>query len=336
MGRILLTLYFVLSSFTFCEAKTLTVFFIDVEGGQATLVVSPSGESLLVDTGWPGFQGRDAERIVAAARQAGIKRIDYLLVTHYHMDHVGGVPQLAERISIGTFIDHGASVDSGKQADELMAAYDKVQSKGRHMLAQPGEKIPIAGLEVEVVAAAGRGITAPLEGAGQSNPLCTDTKPLDEDKSENAQSVGILLTYGKFRMIDLGDLTWNKELELACPANRLGQVDLYLSTHHGSSLSGPAAMVHALHPRVAVMNNGARKGGDAPAWQIIHSSPGLENIWQLHYAIEGGEKNNTSEPFIANLDERCKGYAVNLTAEADGSFSVTNTRNGFSKRYNAR
>ena len=334
MGRRLLTFSLLFSSFTFCEAKTLKVFFIDVEGGQATLVLSPSGESMLVDTGWPGFNGRDAERIMAAARQAGIQRIDYLLVTHYHMDHVGGVPQLAERIPIGTFIDHGADVESGKQADELTAAYNKVRSKGRQMLAKPGEKIPIAGLDVQVVEAAGRAITAPLEGAGQPNPLCADTKPRDEDRSENAQSVGILIRHGKFRMIDLGDLTWNKELELACPVNRLGQVDVYLSTHHGSSLSGPAAIVQALQPRVAIMNNGAHKGGESSAWQIIQSSPGRADTWQLHYAVDAGKSNNTPDDFIANPEEDCRGYAIELRAEEDGSFIVTNTRSGFSKRYN--
>lgn len=333
MGRILLTSSLLFFSFTFCEAKTLKVFFIDVEGGQATLVVSPSGESMLVDTGWPGFNGRDAERIMAAARKAGIQRIDYLLVTHYHMDHVGGVPQLAERIPIGTFIDHGADVESGKQADELTAAYNKVRSKGRQMLAKPGEKIPIAGLDVQVVAAAGHAITVPLEGAGQPNPLCADTKPRDEDKSENSQSVGILIRHGKFRMIDLGDLTWNKELELACPVNRVGQVDVYLSTHHGSSLSGPAAVVQALQPRVAIMNNGAQKGGSPEAWSIIEKSPGLEDLWQLHFSQAGGPEHNVDGKFIANPGDPDEGFSIDVLANPDGSFSVTNTRTGFAKNY---
>ncbi|MGA2628997.1 MAG: MBL fold metallo-hydrolase [Terriglobia bacterium] len=336
MRRALLSICFLLSCLGIARGKALHVYFVDAEGGQATLIVAPSGESLLIDTGWPDFEGRDAKRIVAAARAAGVKRLDYVLVTHYHMDHVGGVPQLAEKIPVGTFIDHGPSVESGEREEALLAAYRPVLAKARHLVVKPGDRIPVAGIEVEVLAAAGHTLSSPLPGAGGPNPLCPEVQPKEEDKSENAQSVGILLTFGKFRMIDLGDLTWNKELELACPANRLGQVDLYMSTHHGSSLSGPAAMVHALHPRVAVMNNGARKGGDASAWQIIHSSPGLEDIWQLHCAVEAGEKNNTSEPFIANLDEQCKGYAVNLIAEADGSFSVTNTRNGFSRRYNPR
>jgi hypothetical protein len=148
--------------------------------------------------------------------------------------------------------------------------------------------------------------------------------------------VGILIRYGKFCMIDLGDLTWNKELELACPVNRVGQVDVYLVTHHGLALSGPAAIVHALRPRVAIMNNGARKGGAPEAWQAVRTSPGLEDIWQLHYAVETGKQNNAPEQFIANLDEQCQGFAIKLAADANGSFAVTNARNGFKKRYNPR
>jgi len=336
MHRTLLSFCVFLFCCVFCQAKSLEVFFVDVEGGQATLIVAPSGESLLVDAGWPGFGGRDADRIAAAAREAGVRRIDYLLVTHYHRDHVGGVPALAEKIPIGTFIDHGPSVETGQRADDLMAAYLRVRAKGRHQVVKPGDKIPLEGLEIDVLAAAGSLIDSPLAGAGQPNPLCAETQPKSEDKGENAQSVGILVRYGKFRMINLADLTWNKELELVCPANRAGEVDVYLTTHHGLALSGPAAIVHALRPRVAIMNNGARKGGAPSAWRIIRDSPGLEDIWQLHYTLEAGEENNASEQFIANMDEGCQGFAIKLVAEADGAFTVTNTRNGFSRRYGSR
>jgi beta-lactamase superfamily II metal-dependent hydrolase len=312
-------------------AKTLDVYFIDVEGGQATLVVAPSGESLLVDTGWPGFNGRDAERILAAAKLAGVKRIDYLLVTHYHLDHVGGVPQLAARIPIRTFLDHGASVESGKEADELFRAYERVRDKGKHLVVKPGDRIPIQGIEVEVLTAAGNEISKPLPGAGAPNPLCASSKPREVDPSENARSIGVLITFGKFRMIDLADLTWNKELELACPNNKLGTVDVYLSTHHGMNLSGAPAIVQALRPRVAIMNNGARKGGSPEAWQAIHSSPGLEDFWQLHYAAAGGKENNAPEPFIANLEEQ--GSWLKLSAESNGQFAVTNSRTGKTKTY---
>ena len=333
------------------------MYFIDVEGGQATLFVSPSGESLLVDTGWPvvgggnagiawllfltcwpstGWPvagGRDADRIVSAAQLAGVKQIDYLVVTHYHTGPRGGVPQLAARIPIRTFVDHGPSVESGPQADQLVSAYRSVRDKARHLRAKPGDLIPIQGINVQVLTAAGNLISKPLPGAGAPNPLCAGVKRKDDDPSENAQSIGLLITYGKFRMIDLGDLTWNKELGLACPDNRIGTVDVYLSTHHGLDLSGAPPLVHALHPLVAIMNNGAKKGGAPEAWQTMHSSPGLEDIWQLHYALEAGKANNAPEAFIANLEENCRGNWIKLSAEPDGQFTVTNGRNGKTKAY---
>jgi beta-lactamase superfamily II metal-dependent hydrolase len=314
-------------------ARTLQVYFIDVEGGQATLFVSPSGETMVVDTGFPDIGGRDADRIVSAAKLAGVKQIDYLVVTHYHGDHVGGVPQLAARMPIRTFVDHGPSVESGPEADQLFSAYQSVRDKGRHLLAKPGDLIPIRGITVQVLTAAGNEISKPLPGAGAPNPLCAGVKRKDNDPSENAQSVGMLITYGKFRMIDLGDLTWNKELGLACPDNKIGTVDVYLSTHHGLSLSGTPPLVHALHPLVAIMNNGARKGGEPEAWQTMRTSPGLEDIWQLHYTLEAGKANNAPEPFIANLEEHCQGNWIKLSAGPDGQFTVTNGRNGKTKAY---
>jgi beta-lactamase superfamily II metal-dependent hydrolase len=313
--------------------QRLQVYFVDVEGGQATLFVSPSGESLLVDTGWPDAGGRDADRIVSAAKLAGVKQIDFLVITHYHLDHVGGVPQLAARIPIRTFVDHGPSVESGPQADQLVAAYRSVRDQGKHLLAKPGDLIPIRGIEVQVLTAAGNEISRPLPGAGAPNPLCAGAKRKSSDPSENAQSVGLLITYGKFRMIDLGDLTWNKELGLACPNNKIGTIDVYLSTHHGLDLSGAPALVHALHPMVAIMDNGAKKGGSPEAWQTVRSSPGLEDIWQLHYALQAGKANNAPEAFIANLEENCKGSWIELSAEPDGEFTVTNGRNGMTKAY---
>jgi beta-lactamase superfamily II metal-dependent hydrolase len=314
-------------------ALTMEVYFIDVEGGQATLFISPSGESMLVDTGFPDLGGRDANRIVSAAKLAGVKRIDYLVVTHYHADHVGGVPQLAAQIPIRTFVDHGMSVESTAEATQLFLAYLSVRDKAKHLLAQPGEWIPIQGINVQVLTAAGNEISKPLPGAGAPNRLCAGVKRKAKDPSENAQSVGMLITYGKFRMIDLGDLTWNRELRLACPNNLIGTVDVYLSTHHGLSLSGAPPLVQALHPLVAIMNNGARKGGEPEAWQTIRNSPGLQDIWQLHYALEAGKANNAPAAFIANLDEHCQGNWIRLSAEPDGRFTVTNGRNGMTKAY---
>jgi len=316
-------------------AKTLDVYFIDVEGGQATLIVSPSGQSMLVDAGWPGLNGRDPDRIAAAAKMAGLKQIDYFVATHYHTDHVGGVPEVANRIPIRTFVDHGPSVESGKNPDALFAAYQEARVKAKHLLVKAGDTIPFKGVNVTVLTAAGDKISSPLKntGAGQANGLCAATQLRGEDKSENARSVGTLLTFGKFRMINLGDLTWNKEYELVCPNNAVGTVDVYLTTHHGMNMSGPEAIVHALRPRVAVMNNGARKGGTPEAWKAIRSSPGLEDIWQLHFAVAGGKETNAADTFIANTDEACEGKWIKLSAQPDGTFTVTNSRNGHSKTY---
>jgi hypothetical protein len=186
-----------------------------------------------------------------------------------------------------------------------------------------------------VLTANGNEIAAPLEGAGQPNQLCSSFQPRSDDKSENARSLGTLITFGKFRMIDLGDLTWNKEHDLVCPTNKVGAVDVYLTTHHGMNISGPPAIVQALHPKVAIMNNGARKGGTAEAWQVIHNSPGLEDIWQVHYAIAGGKDNNAPDSFIANIDENCEGKYIKLSVMPDGTFTVTNSRNNYTKTYKA-
>jgi beta-lactamase superfamily II metal-dependent hydrolase len=314
-------------------AQKMEVYFIDVEGGQATLFVSPLGETMLEDAGWPDAGGRDADRIVSAAKLAGVKQIDYLVVTHYHADHVGGVPQLADRIPIRTFVDHGPSVEGSMEADQLYSAYLTVRDKANHILAKPGDWIPIQGINVLVLTAAGNEISEPLARPFATNPLCARVKRKASDSSENAQSVGMLITYGNFRMIDLGDLTWDKELGLACPDNKIGTVDVYLSTHHGLNLSGAPPLVHALHPLVAIMNNGAKKGGEPEAWQTIRTSPGLEDIWQLHYALEAGKANNAPEAFIANLEEHCQGNWIRLSAEPDGQFTVTNSRNGMTKAY---
>jgi beta-lactamase superfamily II metal-dependent hydrolase len=317
--------------------KTLDIYFIDVEGGQSTLFVSPSGQSLLIDTGWPGNNGRDADRIVAVARQAGLKKIDYLLITHFHVDHAGGVPQLVQKFPIGTFIDHGESVEKDKDGNALYQAYVEARGTHTHMLAKPGDRIPIKGVEVQVLSAAGDEITKSLPEAGQKNSLCGSDAQRPVDETENARSIGTLWTFGKFRALDLGDLTWNKEMELVCPDNRVGKVDLYIVTHHGMNMSGSATAVHAFSPRVAIMDNGAHKGGTAEAYQVIKSSPGLEDIWQLHYAMAGGDANNAPEKFLANVGEKPdNGYGIKVSARPDGSFTVTNLRNGFSKDYPAK
>ncbi len=200
-------------------AKNLEIYFIDVEGGQATLIVAPSGESMLVDAGWAGFGARDAQRIISAAKSAHVKKIDYVLITHFHADHAGGAANLAERIPIGTFVDHGSNVETTKSASELDAAYAKAIANSKRMIAKPGDKIPLKGVDVEVVTSNGDHIQTPLPGAGQPNAACSGVEKKANDASENARSLGFVLTYGSFKFVDLGDLTWNKELELVCPNN---------------------------------------------------------------------------------------------------------------------
>jgi competence protein ComEC len=317
--------------------KTLDFYFIDVEGGQSTLIVTPSGQSMLIDTGWPGAGGRDADRIVAAAKSAGVSKIDYLLITHFHVDHAGGVPQLAAKIPIGTFIDHGISVEHGRDEDALYRAYVEARGTSPQMVAKPGDTIPLNGVSVKVLTANGEEIATPAAGGGEKNPLCGSEAKREVDTGENARSVGTLWTFGKFRALDLGDLTWNKELELVCPVNKVGKVDVYVVTHHGMNLSGSATAVHAFAPRVAIMDNGARKGGTVEAYQAIKSSPGLEDIWQLHHAVAGGTENNAADQFVANVQEKPDaGAGIKLSVRPDGFYTVTNLATGFKKEYQAR
>ncbi len=342
--------------------KTLDIYLIDVEGGQSTLFVSPSGESLLVDAGSAGE--RDAGRIVATAKQAGLTQLDYLVVTHYDGDHVGGVKDVSDRLPIRTFIDHGPRVSPAGAApptpqqqtnfDRVDAAYAEARATGRHVEVKAGDKVPIQGLDVQIVSSGGQVITTPVAGAGASNPLCRDFVSHPLDTSENINSVGMVISaFGRFRMLDLGDLTWNTEHDLVCPNNLLGTMDVYLTTHHGLARSGPPVLVHAIGPRVAVMNNGPRKGGSADTWDTLKSTPSLEDIWQLHYSVQrpptavfeekrepGGPALNSPEQLIANLDEttpaHTPAYFLKISVRQDGSFLVLNPRNGYSKEYKAR
>ncbi len=308
--------------------------FVDTEGGQATLLVTPSGESVLIDAGFPGNGGRDANRIAAAAKRLGLSKIDYVLVTHYHLDHVGGVPEFAAIFPVGTVIDHGDNTETGPAAQKLEEAYRKVIASGvKRMSVKPGDVLPLKDVRIEVVTARGERISKPVKGGGKKNPLCGEEMKKKDDPSENARSIGILLSFGNFRFVDLGDLTWNKELEIACPDHMIGPVDLYLTTHHGLDQSGPKAIVHGLKPRVAIMNNGANKGGSPAAWSIVSSSPGLQDLWQLHYSLAGGETHNAPADRIANPEAKCEGHPIEVSAEKSGAFTVTNARNGHLKKY---
>jgi competence protein ComEC len=319
----------------FAASNDLTAYFVDVEGGQATLFVTPSGQSVLIDTGWPGFNGRDADRIAAAAKEAGVTQIDYLLITHFHTDHAGGVPALAAKLPIRNFVDHGDTVEHTPAGQKLFDAYKAEVAKGNHIAIKPGDKLPVKGLDWTIVSAGGKVIDKPLKGAGKPNPDCADFKrrPMNNN-DENGQSDGSYVQFGNFRLIDLGDLLWNFEEGLMCPATRIPPVDVYVVSHHGMNMSGSAALVHGLHPKVAIMNNGAGKGGTPEAWDVIHSSPGITDIWQSHFSVAGGKEHNSPENVIANPEENPDaGLSLKLVAHKDGHFEVTNARNNYTKKY---
>src|SRR5580704_10813057 len=320
------------------EAKShsLQVYFIDVDGGQATLFVTPAGKSLLIDTGWA--DGVYADRIVAAAKDAGVTRIDDVLLTHFHADHVGGVPELVKRIPVSTFIDHGPNHEPTSEATEKgFEAYQQVLAGGHygHIVAKPGDVLPIKKMKVQVISADGQLIDHALPGAGEPNQYCQSSETRPPDQSENAYSLGVLITFGKSKILDLGDLTWDKEMELMCPVNKLGKVDVLVVSHHGLFQSSSPALVEAVQPRIAIMDNGATKGGSPPTFATLAKAPGLETLWQLHFSDEAA-KGNSAEQYIANTTGPDAANYLKLTASPSGKFTVFNSRTGSTKDYAAR
>jgi competence protein ComEC len=322
---------------------TLRIYVIDVEGGGATLVVAPSGPSMLIDAGSPGPAAeRDSKRIADAMQAAGLTRIDYLFVTHYDSDHVGGAPAAHAVAHFQRFFDHGEmdpKWEQGRGIEERYNAYVDIAGRNRTIV-KPGDTIPFGAARVDVVASAGGVIAAPINGGGARNPFCANAESKDPNTTENSQTAGVLISYRGFTFLDVGDLTWDKEMNLACPANRLGRVSLLLATHHGffNDQSGAPALLWAIQPQVVIANNGPRKGMAPPAFDRIQKVSGLQGLWQSHLALGSDAAHNTSDELIANLEPttECKGHWIRVDARADGSFDVTNGRNNVTRTYRAR
>jgi competence protein ComEC len=343
--------------------NTLDIYVVDVEGGNATLFVSPSGQSLLMDTGNANGAVRDAERIVTATKDAGLTQIDHLIITHWHGDHFGGASELAARIPIREFIDHGPNAQPAAGPDEfLQKTYPQLYGKGKHTVVKAGDKIAIDGLDVRVVTSGGQAIKTPLPGGGAANPDCANFKPAVDANAEDPMSIGIYVGFGKFRTAHFGDILKNQEFALMCPKNPIGTIDLLLGLHHGQSSSNSPLLVHALRPRVGIMNDGTRKGGEPETMMSVHTSPGFEDLWQLHFSLLSGQEYTQPGMFIANLADEPptsmpiaptaapqpgpggppapvhngQAYWVKVSARTDGTFTVTNQRNNFRKTYAPR
>jgi beta-lactamase superfamily II metal-dependent hydrolase len=321
-------------------AKNLEIYFIDVEGGKAVLFVSPSGESMLIDAGWPATNNipDSSDRIVEAARAAGVKRIDYLVISHFDVDHIGDVPLLASKIPIVRVFDHGeikATAAGAARAEQRFAPYRAFREKIPHKVVQPGDRIPVKGIDVRVVSAGGRLITKPLAGAARPNPLCATNPQADalESDVEDDQSVGLVIASGKFRMLDLADLEAHLSHDLVCPNNLIGTVDVYNVNVHGQFKGIAPGLVGAVKAPAVIQANGVRKGADAKTWPVLTSAPGVVDIWQLHYSQNGGKDENPPDNFIAN-PEGADGYKwIRISASSGGEFTITNSRNGYSKHY---
>lgn len=318
--------------------STLDIYFIDVEGGAATLIVTPQKESILVDTGWRRDDGRDARRIHQAATElAGLKEIDYLVTTHFHRDHYGGVLRLSELIPIRNFLDHGPM--TGLKEDPLFSVlYTEYQraNRGLRQKIRPGEEIPLkqGRVPLKVLCLAGAGET--LTAQGEPNPACSALRLEKEDPTDNARSVGLLVRWGDFEFLDLGDLTWNIEAKLVCPANVIGRVDLYQVTHHGMNTSNNPVLVRSIQPTVAIINNGPKKGGHPDVFSLLKSTQSIKDIFQVHLNIQTRPQDNTSPDLIANLgpEENCSGNWIRVSVREDASsFTVTNGRNSLTRSY---
>ena len=328
--------------------KTLDIYFLDVEGGQATLIVTPARQTVLIDAGFPGAgsfssragdpaMARDPQRILAVAKLAGVSRIDYFLATHFHADHAGGVPELAQLIPIDAFVDHGGvTPDADKVAGTIAIhqAYAAVREGKRHLEPKPGDRLPLTGIEATIVSSGGEVLSTPLAGAAPGlNGACVPPGVPASERTENPRSTGVLLRFGSFRFLDVGDLSDTPLYQLGCPSDLIGPVDVYLVSHHGGADASDPSLFAALKPRVAILNNGATKGGAAATFRTLRASAGTDT-WQLHRSEVKGAENFTDDR-IANLSN-ATAHWIKLSASDDGSFTVTNGRTGTTTRYRAR
>jgi len=330
------------TAITFAAPRTLDIYFIDVEGGAATLIVTPAGESLLVDTGFPG--DRDAGRIAHVALEvAGLKQIDHCVITHWHRDHVGGVAPLSKLIPIKHFYDHGlpATIASDMQVENIEAY--KLTTQGKSVTLKPGDRIPLERSPQGVVSVTARVLAAGGMVVGETNrepqvrPCGENFQPKPEDTSDNANSIGFLLVFGNFKFFDGGDLTWNVENRLACPKNLVGAVDVFQVDHHGNDSSNNPVLVRALDPHVAIINSGPRKGGEAGTFATLTRLSGVEGIYQLHRNLRTTDKDNAASGYIANEEEMCQGNFIKLSVATDNkSYTVSIPAKQISRRYSTR
>jgi competence protein ComEC len=319
----------------------LDIYYIDVEGGASTLFVTPSGESLLIDSGYPDNNGRDRDRILKVAKEvAGLSHIDHAVVTHWHRDHYGNHAALSTKIKIRNFWDRGIpdALREDKQFETKIADY-RSASQNRSKTLKPGDALPLnsgkTSLSVKIVTAS-RNV---IPNTGKPNPYAELHKPIPEDKSDNAASLSFLLTYGKFKFLCCGDLTWNIEAKLMTPNNPIGQVDLFMVTHHGLPSSNHPVLLRAIDPVVAVMCNGPTKGGSLQTIETLRQVKSLKHWYQLHRNVNLKPQQQAPAEFIANTEKTadCKGVYLKASVAADGnSYTVQIGPDGRARTYQTR